>query len=651
MIMFLDLETRSKVDLKKSGAYVYSEDDSTEFLCISVAFNDEPVNTIVNPRFSVGNLAVQALLVPRITTHISEGHLVVAHNANFERLIWNNVCTNFPPLTTEQLRCTRSMVAAMGLPLSLKDAGKTLGLEMQKQASGTRLINLLSKPDKFGNFNERLDLVEQMVEYCEQDVETTRELFNKCFLLSDTEQEVYQLDQTINDRGFKIDSELIEAMKDRSAAESERLNQRISKLTRGEVDKVTKVKALASYLQLPSVSKETLEAEFRRAPEGSIRKEVIKCRLDAGKSSVKKLDSFLNHKGSEDRVRGTLVYHGAATGRWSGRGPQIQNLPRGTVKKAEDYIPSVLYGNMPEEIPALSLISSLIRSTIIAKEDHFLVGCDFSQIEARILAYLAGQNDVLQAFSRKEDVYKLEASKLFRIPVEKVTPEQRFLGKVTVLACGYQVGPTTFREQMKAMYGKEIEELEAEKLVYGYRDNNEKVVDFWNLLNLAAIEAVKYSPTPVSPNDIKARTFSNLVFQKEDQHLRIKLPSGRKLTYCFAELSEELSPWGKPTWGVSYIGRPRQGFKHGKIRMYGGRWTENIVQAIARDVMVEAMFSLEIKGYRPIMTVHDEIVCEVPDYYTSTALETVEEIMTTSPSWAQNLPIGAEAWVGQRYRK
>ena len=656
-LMFLDMETRSKVDLKKAGLFVYAKDDSTDFLCITVAFGEDDPKTIVNPKlnYNKSDLAEEALLAVEIMGHISKGKKVVMHNAQFDRTVWNNVMTKFPKISVEQTICTASQCAAMGLPLSLDKAGKSLNIPNLKSGTGKRLINLLSKPGKGGEFGAAPNHVEEMVEYCEQDVRTTRDVFWNTFDLSLTEQGMYQLDQKINERGFRIDRPLLTLLKKNAENATKEISERLFSLTNGEVKSVTDVRGLGRYLGLPSVAKNILEETYRVCldnskssnPEIALiskqRAAVIKCRLDAGKTSVKKIDAMLASANLEDdRIRGTLVYHGASTGRWSGKGCQPQNFPRGTIKNAEQHIPEIMEGELK---PSLPLISSLLRSCIISQPYHNLVGCDLSQIEARVLAWISGQYDLLEAFEAGEDVYKLAASKIFRVPADKVTDDQRFRGKVTVLAGGYQVGPKTFKEQMEVMYGVDLPMDECEKLIHGYRDTNDKIVNFWKMANNAFIEAVLNGGTEVfleCPVYIRA--------YMDGAHLRVELPSKRRLTYAFAEVTEEENQWGYVNAGVSYIGRPKAAFKHGNIRLYGGRITENLVQAIARDVIADSMMELECAGFRPILSVHDEIVCEVPVSQVSPG-EKVRDIMTSRPHWALGLPLDADYWVGKRFRK
>ena len=654
--MFLDIETRSTVDLKKAGLYVYAEDSSTDYLCVSAAFGEDDPQTTVNPKLNYNGLGIaeQAVLTLDIMKHINYGKTIVMHNAQFDRIIWNNIMVHkgFKPIQIEQVVCTASLCAAMGLPLSLDQGGKSLGLSNLKSSTGKRLINLLSKPQKGGGFGASPQHIEEMIDYCEQDVRTTRDIYRNTFPLSLTEQGLYCLDQKINDKGFRVDRDLLKILREHSIKATEEINERLYNLTDGEVKRVTDVKGLGRFLGLPSVAKHVLEELYQICLDNSqssnpeiaqiakLRAAVIKCRLDSGKTSVKKIDAMLTSSTEEnDRIRGTLVYHGASTGRWTGKGCQPQNFPRGTIKNPGQHVPAILDGELHPSIP---LISSLLRHCIISDEDSVLVGCDLSQIEARTLAWISGQDDLLDAFQNGEDVYKLAASKIFRVPVEAITDDQRFRGKVTVLAGGYQVGAKKFKEQMEIMYGVDLSEVECEKLIHGYRDTNDKIVSFWKEANSSLICAVQTGDRIPIESPVRLEAYM------DGDHLRIRLPSGRRLTYAFAEVSEEENQWGYTNLGVSYLGN-----KNGRAmrqRLYGGLITNNITQAIARDIIANAIQELHAANLNPILSVHDEIVCEIP-YSVHSPGECVRDIMIRRPIWALGLPLEAEYWVGHRFRK
>ena len=643
--MYLDIETRSPVDLKNFGLYEYATHKDTEILLASVAFNDESPKTWFNYNIDseVMKLMIVKDLEDRIYGHIANGETVVAHNAQFERVMWNNADLPFPNLEPEQLECTRAQVAAMGLPLSLEGSGASLNLQQQKDLEGKKLMLKMCVPHKkTGKYHMSLDSLIRLAKYCEQDVLATRLLDQVTFEIPLMEKAIYNLDQRINDRGFRVDIPLLINLQQLAEYEATRQSEKINLISQGVVNRVTDTTGLRKFLELDSVAKGVLEERYE-LEEDPIRKEVIRIRLEAGKSSVKKIDKLLNYSRTDSRIRGTLSYHGAATGRWSGSGPQPQNLPRGEIKNAEQYIPDIPNASqIPSDIPKLKLISSLLRSTIISQPNHYLVGCDLSQIEARVLAWIAGQEDLLEAFHSGIDVYKYAASKLFNIPVDKVLAPHRFKGKVTVLACGYQVGAKTFREQMKAMYGVDISESEAMDLVEGYRATNPNIVQYWKNINQTIINCIDEPTDEWILGRLK-------IHYTHSGHLRIRLPSGRYLTYVHATLEED-DRYGN--LGVTYTGRPKAGFRSGRIRMYGGRWTENVVQAIARDVMADAMLRLETLNFNPILTVHDEIVCEVhKDDPIGDVCRAIENEMTMSPVWASDLPLAAEAWYGERYRK
>lgn len=639
-LMFMDLETRSRCELKEAGLYQYAADDSTEILVVSVAFDNEPVRSAWLPAPSNEDAA----LLDRMDKHIREGRTVVAHNASFERLLWLYQ-TTMSPIQAEQMVCTAVKAAAMGLPRSLEKACPALGLAHVKDTEGARLMRKISKPGRNGFFHSDEKDFARLTEYCERDVEATRNLYLNTFALPPEEHRAYVLDQEINDRGFQVDRPLVVKLAEICERAETKANVRIRDVTEDEVKGVSDVHGLRRWLGMDSVAKAALEERLASTPREDWKaREVIEARLDSGKSSTKKLAKLASYSEGDARVRGTLLFHGAATGRWSGRGPQPQNLPRGEIKDAVDWIPAIMADSdsdpkMPKPIP---LASSLLRSCIVAYDDWKLIGCDLSQIEARVLAWLAGQRDVVSVFARGEDVYRYAAAKLFRKEPEEVTDDERFRGKVTVLACGYQVGSKTFQRQMKAMYNVDITTDEAVELVEGYRRENDHVVDLWAKLDKMAVAAV------TKPDRVWDVSDGRVSAEMVNGHLRLRLPSGRHLTYVHAAAEEETTPWGT-SMGVTYTGKPRHGFATGRIRMYGGRWAENVVQAIARDVMLAGMFRLEAEGFKPILTVHDEIVCEVES--DKVDLAAVEAAMTADLPWAPGLPVAAEGWVGERYRK
>ena len=305
----------------------------------------------------------------------------------------------------------------MGLPRNLEGACEALGLPHQKDKAGARLMRKMSVPKRGGGWHEDPNDLSRLAEYCERDVEATRSLYKATFPLPKSEHRLYVLDQIMNDRGFKVDRRLVEKLADLCTRRQHEAGQRIFELTDGQVKGVTDTHGLRRFLGVKSVAKASLEAylaKLEEHPECDTYEapHVIRLRLEAGMSSVKKLAKLDSFSGWDGRARGTLLFHGAATGRWSGRGPQPQNLPRGTVREPTTFIPHLLEGAKPpcKVPPIIPLASSLLRSCIVASDNHVLVGCDLSQIEARVLAWLAGDSETVGLFRRGEDVYRHAAA-------------------------------------------------------------------------------------------------------------------------------------------------------------------------------------------------------------------------------------------------
>jgi DNA polymerase len=360
-------------------------------------------------------------------------------------------------------------------------------------------------------------------------------------------------------------------------------------------------------------------------------KQVLRLRQDGAKSSTAKYEAMVNAANADDRMRGLLMYHGAATGRWSGRLVQPQNFPRPQKKQAElDEIIAKLKADedVSEYGAGTVLASDLLRSMLIAEDGHRLMFADYSAIEARVLAWIAGQTDLVETFRKGGDVYKEMASAIYNVNVESVTDGQRQVGKMAILGCGYGMGGKRFAEQCATM-GINIDEDEAKRIVSVYREKNNRIAQYWRDSENDFVEMVKGAGRVGS--------------------VELPLPSGRSLTYHNPRIIQRETPWGamRDTAQVDTLNSVTRQWVSQII--WGGLLTENVVQATARDLMATAMMALELKGYNVILSVHDEIICEVPDDFGS--LEEMIEIMTRVPAWADGCPVNAEGKEGKRYRK
>lgn len=649
--LHLDWETRSTVDLRETGVYPYAADPNTDIWLGAWAIDEE------KPELWMPGMPVPA----KIIEHVNAGGEIVAHNAQFERIIWREIAGpryGWPDARMEQFHCTAAEAAAMSLPRSLGQLAQVLGLAQQKDDEGARLMLRMTRPRKVAEDGtitwwDVPERVERLGQYCVQDVEVERAVMKCLRRLTPREREVYLLDQRINDRGIQIDRPLIVAAQgivDRAVGEA---NNAIRNITDGSVQKVTNNGSLRTWLAEQGV--DTLSVGKARVAEllddpalkENVR-EALQLRADAGRSSVAKLTTMLNAACSDDRIRGTLLYHGAGTGRWTGRLVQTQNFPRGEVKDIEEYIPLVLTGDFDALNifhPPMKVVSSMLRSVLVASPGHDLIAADYSAIEARVLNWLAGQEDVLDLFRAGEDVYKHNAAKLYGIPLAEVQKfPHRQTGKFQELGCGFQMGWQKAVRAAHDVYGLDLEDDFAKEVVNGYRATHPMVVNFWYEANDAVIQAVSAPGRPVHFGANR-----RLTAIKAGAYLYIILPSKRPLCYAAPTVVDAPTPWGELKPAVEFSGVDSFSRQWGRMRLYGGLIVENIVQGTSRDLLAEGMLRVEAAGYPVVMSVHDEAVSEVPLGFGS--VEEYESLLSALPDWADGCPVTAEGWRASRYRK
>jgi DNA polymerase len=635
MVVSIDFETRSAVDLRKTGVYKYAADQSTDIWCMAykAPWSDDVLVWQPGDEMDV-----------RLEDWIVEGGLLSAWNANFERTIWNEIMVSryqWPRTAIKQWRCTMAQASAMGLPRALGQAAAVLGVEEQKDKAGAALMLRMARPRKVnadGSYTwwNTKDKIDTLVAYCRQDVRTELSVAETLNAMPDAERRLYQLDQRINDRGVKVDIDLIDRVSKLANSASENIDAEMKRLTNGQVKAATNAMDLTAWLRgyelnVNSVDKQTVTRLLAMDGLHPIIKQVLRLRQDGAKSSTAKYDAMVNAANADDRMRGLLMYHGAATGRWSGRLVQPQNFPRPQKKQDElDEIIAKLKADqdVSEHGAGTVLASDLLRSMLIADEGHRLMFADYSAIEARVLAWVAGQNDLVETFRKGGDVYKEMASAIYNVDVESVTDGQRQVGKMAILGCGYGMGGKRFAEQCATM-GIKVDEDEAKRIVSVYREKNNRIAQYWRDVENDFVDMVREAGRVRS--------------------VELPLPSGRSLTYHNPRIIQRETPWGamRDTAQVDTLNSVTRQWVSQII--WGGLLTENVVQATARDMMATAMMALEIKGYPVILSVHDEIICEVPDGFGS--LDEMIDIMTRVPAWAQGCPINAEGKEGKRYRK
>ena len=632
-IVSIDFETRSAVDLRKTGVYVYASSVSTDIWCMAYAFDDEEpkVWTPADP------------IDPRLANHIAEGGALRAWNAQFERVIWNTIMVsryNWPRTKSQQWHCTMAAASAAGLPRSLGQAAAVLGVDEQKDKTGQALMMRMARPRKTNpdgthTWWNQPDKVSKLIEYCLQDVRTEVAIAEYLPDLDPSERNVYLLDQRINDRGLMLDRKLLNALRELSTNAKADIDAEIRRLTKDAVRGATQGVALVGWLnkygiQTKSVDKPSVAAMLASDALHPVIRRVLELRQDGAKSSTAKLDAMENAASSDDRMRGLLVYHGAATGRWSGKLVQPQNFPRPSMKnnEIEAVINKLMAGKSVAEHGAGTVLASdLLRSLLVAAPGHTLMFADYNAIEARVLAWMAGQKDLVSNFANGGDVYCDMAGVVFDRPASDIGKEsaERQLGKSLVLGCGFGMSGKRFAEFAK------VDMDLALRAVAAYREKNNRIVSFWKETEARYLE--------IGREAIAAG----------QDYMCVPLPSGRKLTYRNPRIVPRETPWGemRDTLQVDTLNSVTRQWTN--QLMWGGLGVENIVQATARDLMAGAMMRLELSGFPVVCSVHDEIICEVPDG--TQTLDEMIRVMTDVPTWAEGCPVAAEGKEGRRYRK
>lgn len=659
-ILHIDFESFSACELKDQGLDNYAKHPSTGVHCMAYAFDDEPVQIYI-PTDRITATEV------RIREHVRSGGLVYAHNAAFEIALYPKL--GWGELDPEQVRCTMCMGYAMGLPGALENAAPALGITERKDATGKRTMMLLAKPKADRTFwtpETAPEKFAHLYDYCKQDVEVERALHHRLMELSPSEQNLWALDQTINNRGVRIDLPSIEKAIKLVDAEKARLNARMLRVTQGVVGSCTEVQLLVKWVKLQGVKVTGLaKAAVLDALSGDLPanvREALELRKEAAKSSTAKLIAMKDRASSDGRVRGIHQFHGANTGRWAGRGIQLQNFPRNRpTTHAEDvddifahlhdrdYIDAI-YG------PTMDAIADCMRGMIVPAPGHDFVAADFSAVEARVLAWLAGEESVLDIFRGHGKIYEHAAAGIYHVPMDTVTKNQRQIGKVAVLALGYGGGIGAFQSMAKN-YGIKVPDAEADEIKSAWREAHPNIVSYWYEVERAAIEALTSKGTVYA-----GPAGRQVAFRKSGSFLWCKLPSGRCLCYPYPEIRTVTTPWGAEKDALTYMtvvadtkGKilpdPNSSGKWCRISTYGGSLAENLTQAVARDLLAEAMVRLESAKFPIVFHVHDEVITEVPKDSPADTLARVERIMSEVPAWATGLPLAAEGWRGPRFRK
>jgi DNA polymerase len=640
-VIYLDFETRCSLDLKKVGLYNYAE--KAEIICTGWALDDEPVQVAPGLPFD--------LIMPPGRPPVGK---IVAHNAGFEKAILDAM--GYSPGWNAFID-TAALAASMSLPRKLEHLAQALKLADQKDMAGHRVMLKLSRPkggwgeEDFWEEEDKPADFATLLEYCRQDVEVMRACLKRMLPLTTQEAAVASLTGRMNDRGVAVDVASLLPAWALLQAKTQAGETRFKQLTGGPGMRSYARAAVA--LGLPNVQKPTVRRALRDPGLTPRVKEALDLFHRLAKSSPAKLAAMAHRASPDGRARGMLVYAGAErTGRWSGVGIQPQNFPRG-MGEATDAAFSALHAGVFEmvyEHPVESL-TEMLRGFF---KGPLLVG-DYAQIEARTLAWQAGQADLLAVFAKKEDPYSFMASRIYGRPIDKkstdpslppgITP--RFMGKQVVLGCGYGMGPDKFMSMLADVYDVDIDIAFAYRVVNTYRAVNRSITRFWDRLGEAARFVVTSKKAdvvvqawPAIRGSIAGPTIRMGMTEVGGlPYLWIQIPSGRRLYYCEPAVNgDNLEYWGR---------NPYAGGRWDRIHGYGGKFAENITQALSRDLMADAMLRLDAKGFNLVLTVHDEIVAEDD----AGLLPAFKEIMLTLPKWAEGLPVDADVFSCGRYRK
>lgn len=689
-VLHIDIETYSRVDLTKCGVYAYSESDDFEILLFAYAVGEEEVRVI--------DLKNGECIPSHIEDMIfDEKILKSAFNANFERVCLERYYNRKIPL--KSISCTQVKALSLGLPISLDSVSKVMKLKNEKMSEGKALIKLFSTPNKRDTDGENKDKWELFKNYCKRDVEVERDIDTRLceFEFLEIEKKLWCLDQEINDRGIEIDEKLvsnaidchenyIKDLKDKAFEISgiKNLNSRIEvknwllsyNIDMDKLDKENIAKLLENIekslnieenikesldiknipekpIDLENISKKPIDIKnISEKPiylENICKKDLIKIRevliikQETSKTSIKKYQAMKRALGWDLRIRGLFQFYGASkTGRWASRLVQVQNLPATNLKdldKARNIIKSGDYEKINHTFESTSkVLSQLIRTAFVPRKNHKFIIADFSAIEARIIAYLAQEMWRMEVFNSHGRIYEASAARMFKVEEDSVTKGSnlRSKGKIAELALGYQGS----KGALIAMGGLKmgLSEDELMDLVKFFRKSNPNIVKFWYEVEEAAVVAVR------EKRDVKLRCGVKFIYDRGT--LFVELLSGRKLAYMRVKLERE-KDFSREI--ITYEAVDQTTKRWTRIKTYGGKLTENIVQAIARDVLGVAMIRLKENSYNIVMHVHDEVVLEVDEKFQN--IEKVNEIMSREISWAKNLPLKVEAFESRYYRK
>lgn len=641
-MIHIDFETRSKAIIQDTGAWRYSLDPSTDALCMCYAIDDGEVE-----------LWIPGEHFP-FTAQQMRDHLFEAHYSFFERSIWKNVMVRkygWPALPDDKWVCSASLACSHALPRNLADAALALKLPHQKDLSGKRIMQKLSRPrtmlkdDPCDIWSNAKEDFRALYRYCKDDVATERDLTRRLRPLSERERAVWLLDQNINERGIRVDMPAVRAALKLLDEYTKRCLIEFRQLT-GLESPAQRDKFIA-WLKSQGVStpKLTKNDVLNIIEAGGLKpnvKRALEIRQSISKTSTAKYTAVIDCEHNE-RLSGLLMYHGASTGRWAGQLVQPQNFPKnnfkGDLEKYYAFLKKADLDTFEMCYPdIMGTLSSTIRGIFIPSEGHKFFGGDYSAIEARVLFWLASEAKGLNMFRLGQDIYKDLATAIYSVPFDAVTKEQRELGKRGILGCGYGMGHVKFRQTCWDFARVRIDEKLAERVVTTYRTKYRSVAVLWQLQEMAAKQAVETN---------KLVRCGKVLWGVHDGFLFCRLPSGRCLAYYDPKIQPVKTSWGEEKPALTFMAVNPKTKQWERDSTYGGKIVENITQAVARDIIAEAMLRSETAGYKVVLTVHDELLTEAK----FGDVNEFGKLMVTAPAWAEGLPIKAETWTGGRYQK
>jgi DNA polymerase bacteriophage-type len=662
VILWLDFESRKKgLGLKEIGLDRYAKDKTTEALMLAYALDKEKPSLWIPHEGPMPEDLLRMLL----DRTIKKG----AWNYNFEKDIFEFVLGIIIP--QEDWIDPSVLCAYMSLPIGLHRAGEALSISGKKIhiTGNNRPVKMFGEESKatkkmikngspvlyFKDWNTHPDHWKAFCEYCLGDVISEREVYYSAVSfncpMTEEEHDAWVMDQRMNETGVWIDRTFVENAKALAEEEANQIIDEMKVLT--GLENPNSQKQMLGWLQgygypYDSIDMEAVEMGLKLKLPSNI-KQVLELKQKLGGSAYKKLQSIIDRIGPDGRLRDQFVYHGAHTGRWAGRGVQLQNLYKSDkeVSKDLDKYVTAIRDRQPidSDIPMMTIVASTIRSSFAAAPGNKLVVGDLAQIESRVLAVIAGCKAMIDAYAKGHDLYIEFMSWLLKKPTSEITKEDRARGKIVILGCGFQMGWKKFMDYA-ASFGVILTEKQAKEAVDGFREKYPEIVNLWKNLNDAVIRAVK----------IGLRIYQNglIIDGRDPRMLKIILPSGRALHYLEPAIVTEMTAWGKLQEGVNYTAFDQKGARN--KRLYGGLITENVVQAIARDLLLSGMFEAEREamktGGKLIMTIHDEIVIEAP-LDSPFNLDVLLSCMKKVPHWGADMgfTLSAEGWEGPYYKK